>query len=223
MPATGPYIPAPDGDFATWLANFEAIVAVDFAALGLTAGQAGDVTTENTAYQAAYTASQDPGTRTPVTVAAKDAARISAEAVVRPIAIQVRNNPGVSDPTKISLGLTVPSFPPVPVPIPTSFPVLDLLNATPGQHKVEYRDSDTPTSKKKPYGSINMELWAVIGTSPAPDPTGAVFLGGRTKSPFFVDLDPADTGKVITYFARWLTRTNKVGPWSSGVSMTIAF
>lgn len=223
MPATGPYIPAPDADFATWLANFEALVAVNFAAYGLTAGQAMDVTTVDTAFQSAYTASQDPGTRTPVTVSAKDAARITAEATVRPMAIFIRNNPAVDDPTKIALGLTVPSFPPVPVPVPTSFPVMDILAATPGQHKISYADSDAPVGKAKPYGVFDLELWAVTGVAPAPDPTGAVFVGGRTKSPFFVDLNPADAGKIITYFARWVTRTQKVGPWSSGVSMTIAF
>lgn len=217
------YIPSTDAGLAAWSANFEAIVAVDYAALGLTGGQASAVTAADTAYQAAYTLAVDPGTRTPVTVAAKDSAKFALLGTVRPVAIQVRNNPAVSDATKVSLGLTVPALVPTPIPAPTTVPTLAVLAATPGVHKIDSRDDSTPTSKAKPPGALQLQLWVAYGTAPAPDPTTAEFLGVFTKSPFFVSLPVAQTGKVATYFGRWVTRRGLLGPWSGGASMGVSF
>lgn len=217
------YIPATDAGLAAWSANFEGIVDGDYAALGLTMGQAAAVTAADTAYQAAYTAAIDPSTRTPVTIAAKDAARAALLGTVRPVAIQVRNNPAVSDATKVSLGLTVPTVTPTPVPAPTTVPTLAVLQGTPGIHKIESRDDSTPTSKAKPPGSLQLQLWVAYGVAPAPDPTTAEFEGVYTKSPFSVSLPVAQAGKVATYFGRWVTRRGLVGPWSGGASMTVGF
>lgn len=219
----GSYIPAQDALFLAWLDNFDDITSVDFATLGLSAGQATDITTVRTDFDAAYALATNPATRTPVTVAAKDTSRATAEAVVRPLAQFIRNNPDVSDGDKIALGLTVPDVDPTPIPPPTTFPLLDMLNATPGVHKMQYRDSDTPTTKAKPYGAMQMELYRAIGTVAAPDPTTAVFVGLVTKSPTMIDQNPDDAGKIATYFGRWVTRTGLTGPWSSGVSLTVAF
>jgi hypothetical protein len=217
------YIPAKDADLLGWLDNFDTIVAVDFAALGLTGGEAATITGVRTAYDTAYVDATTPATRTPVTVATKDVAKATALATVRPLAQKIRNNPAVLDATKVSLGLTVPDTSPTPIPAPLTFPLLDLLSATPGQHHLQYRDSDTPTTKAKPFGADGMELWSTIGTSPAIDPSGASYLGLITKSPLAVDLDVADVGKYATYFGRWITRRGLVGPWSSPVSLTVAF
>lgn len=220
---TTPYIPPKDADFLAWLDNFDDLTAVNFAAYGLTAPQAASITTQRTNYDAAFAAATNPATRTPVTVATKDTMKATALATVRPLAQIIRNNPAVSDADKVALGLTVPDVSPTPVPAPTTFPLLDLLRATPGQHWLQYRDSDTPTSKAKPFGAKGMELWQSIGTTPAVDPASSLYLGTVTKSPLSVNQNPADVGKVATYFGRWITQRGLVGPWSSPVSLTVAF
>lgn len=220
---TTPYIPAKDVDFLAWLDNFDDLTSVNFATYGLTGPEAASITTVRNAYDAAFAAATNPATRTPVTVAAKDTAKATALATVRPLAQTIRNNPAVTDDDRVALGLTVPDTSPTPVPPPTSFPLLDLLGATPGQHQLQYRDSDTPTTKAKPDGSIAMELWQTVGVTPALNPVGSLYVGSVTKAPFFISLDPGDVGKFATYFARWVTRRGLVGPWSSPVSMTICF
>lgn len=220
---TTPYIPAKDGDFLGWLENFDDLTAVNFAAYGLSGGEAASITTQRNAYDAAYGDAISPATRTPVTIALKDTVKATALATVRPLAQKIRNNPAVSDADKVSLGLTVPDVSPSPIPAPTTFPLLDLLRATPGVHWLQYRDSDTPTAKAKPFGAIGMELWQHVGLTPAVDPSTALFLGIVTKSPLFVALNPADVGKMATYFARWSTRRGLVSTWSSPVSLTVAF
>jgi|SRR5262245_36088967 len=217
------YIPAQDALFLAWLDNFDDITSVDFAALGLSAGQATDITTVRTAFDASYALATNPATRTPVTVAQKDTDRATAEAVVRPLAQFIRNNPDVDDATKISLGLTVPDVDPTPIPTPTTFPLLDILRCEPGVHWLQYRDSDTPTTKAKPFGAVAMELYRAIGTVPTIDPADGVYVGLVTKSPFSVEQSIGDNGKQATYFGRWVTQTALRGEFSSGVSITVAF
>jgi hypothetical protein len=218
-----PYIPPKDVDFKAWLDNFDDITSVDFAALGLTGPEAASITAVRTAYDSAFDTATNPVTRTPVTIALKDTAKATALATVRPLAQKIRNNPAVSDGDKVALGLTVPDTAPTPIPAPITFPLLDLLRATPGQHWLQYRDSDTPTAKAKPFGAIAMELWSTVALTAAATPVDSVYLGAVTKSPLSVTLDPADAGKVATYFARWVTQRGLVGPWSSPVAMNIAF
>lgn len=220
---TTSYIPAQDGAFASWLLNFRTQLDLGVGVPPATGGDVANVDAVDTAYQAAYLLATDPLTRTPTTVAAKNTAKSNALAVVRPVAQLINNDVSVSDADRITLGLTVRATTPTPISAPTTFPLLDLLNATPGVHTIQYRDSATPTSKAKPAGALQMELYQAIGTTPAPDPTTSVFLSVQTKSPFLVAQDPANVGKVATYFARWITRTGLVGPWSSGVSLTVAF
>lgn len=220
---TASYIPASDAGFAAWLLNFRTQLDLGVGVPPALVGDVTNVDTVDTAYQAAYLAATDPLTRTPVTVAAKNTAKSTALATVRPIAQLINADPSISDGDRVTLGLTVRSTTPTPITAPTTFPLLDILTATPGIHTIQYRDSDTPTTKAKPFGALQMELYEAIGIAAAPDPTTSVFAGLVTKSPFLVPQDPANAGKIATYFARWVTRTGLVGPWSSGVTLTIAF
>ena len=62
--------------------------------------------------------------------------------IVRPYAIQVRNNAGVSNADKTALGLTIVDQTKTTVPPPTSSPLLNVLAATQGEHTIRYADSN---------------------------------------------------------------------------------
>jgi len=220
------YIPAPDAAFAAWLSNFASLIQADPTDYGLVAGDATIITAQDTAFQAAYTLATDPSTRTSPTVAAKDAARATAEATVRPYAVQISLNSGVSDMLKVGVGVTVKKTVPTPVPPPTTVPALSLLAATPGAHQLAYRDTSTPTSKAKPPGAIGIELWRNIGTVAATDPAQCSYYAQWTKSPNVSNFTSSDVGKVCTYFARWATRggpggVSQVGPWSASLVISV--
>lgn len=221
MPAAAPYIPAPDAAFQTWLVNFDSIVAVDFASLGVSAPEAAAITAATSAYTAALTAATDPGTRTPVTVQAKNTAKFDALDLVRPIAQRIAINPSIDDEVKVDLGLNPRGTVPTPVAAPTTYPVIDLLGSTPGQIRFQYRDSETPDTKAKPYGVIHVEMWVAIGVSPVIVPDTANYFGPYTKSPSFLNFDSGDVGKMATIFGRWVNANGLRGPWSAPVSQTI--
>lgn len=216
-----PYIPAPDAAFSAWLANFSALIAANPTTYGLIAGDAAAISAQDAAFQPAYTLAIDPPTRTSATVAAKDSARATAEATVRPYAIRIRNNAAVSDLLKVGVGVTVPNLVPSPIPAPTSAPVLGLTSAAPLIMTLTYKDTGS-SGKNKPFGSIGVEMWRSIGTVVATDPNQCRFNGSVTKSPFLQNFVDADRGKVCTYFARFVTRSGpggqtQVGPWSASL------
>lgn len=220
------YIPASDAGFDTWLTNFSTLLTASPTTYGLTAPDAVAVAAERTAYHAAYVAASDPGTRTSVTVAAKDAAKASALAVVRPYAVSISLNAGVTDGDKTDIGVTVRKLVPTPVPPPITVPVFALVAAIPGQHQLRYYDTSTPTSKAKPPGAIGLQVWRAVGTVPAVDPAQATYYDTWTKSPNVSTFTAGDVGKQATYFGRWVTRggpggATQVGPWSAPLTLAV--
>lgn len=219
-----PYIPPKDADLATWLLNFATLIAAAPATYGLTSTDAAAITGVQTAYQSAYNLAIDPPTRTKPTVADKDAAKAAALAVVRPYAIQIRNNAGVTNEDKEDLGLNIPDYTPTPIPAPTSSPVLAFIAATPLQHTLRYTDSVSPTTRgKKPAGVLGVQVWRAVGVAAAVDPATCSLNQVATKNPMASNFDSGDRGKIATYFARYVTRSGplgvaQVGPWSDPVS-----
>jgi hypothetical protein len=224
MPTT--YIPAKDADFNNWFSNFKTLIAASPTTYGLVAGDATAITAQWTAWSAAYTAATDPSTRTTPTVAAKTAARAAAEAVIRPYAVSISQNAGVTDEDKAAVGVTIRKTVPTPVPPPTTTPALVLVAGGHLFHQLRYYDTSTPTTKAKPAGAIGIEIWRSVGTVAATDPSQATYIGTWTKSPNVSSFAPGDVGKVATYWARWSTRggaggQSQTGPWSPSLTLAV--
>ncbi len=219
-----PYIPPRDADFDTWLLNFTTKLTAAPTTYGLIAGDATACAAQYTAWHAAYLATTIPATRTPVTIATKDTAKITALLVIRPYAQRIAVNPAVTNGDKVAIGVNPRGTVPTPVPAPTSFPVLGLISITPGQAQIKYHDSALGTGKNKPVGAIGMELWLGTGTTPITPPTGLSYQNTFTKSPLFVDTT-GHAGATVQLFARWITRSGPAGvaqpgPWSTSLGFT---
>jgi hypothetical protein len=136
----------------------------------------------------------------------------------------------VTNADKTALGLNLPNNSPSPIGAPTTFPLLSIVSAGPGTHELRYADNTTPAIRKKPAGAIGLQLFCGVATSAIVDPADCSLKDVLTTQPYLSTFDVADRGKIATYFARWVTRGRQaggsaqlVGPWSSAVSMTIAF
>lgn len=224
-----PYIPARETDLLTWADNFSSLITATPSTYGLDAAAALTIQTSVNTWDTAYAAAVNPGTRTPVTIAAKNSAKLAMIPIVRTYASQIRLNPGVANSDKIDLGLNLPNNSPAPKPAPSTIPVVTIMNATPLRHTLKFRDEmSSPTSRAKAPQCIGMELWRGISTVALTNPADALFYGTIVKVPFFSDFDAPDAGKVATYFGRWVNRAGSpgnnqalTGPWSNAVSMTI--
>lgn len=165
----------------------------------------------------------NPATYTPVTSAAFAADLSSAKGMAGPMAMLIKQNPGVADLDKIAAGIRPVNISRTPVPTPTTIPILAVLFAGPGTHTLEFADSDTPASKQKPFGAIGMQLFVAIEVAATMDFGLAKYLLQAPQNPVFAAFDVLDNGKVATYFARWITRKGLEGSISAPVAMTIAF
>ena len=90
------YIPQRDSLLLPWALNFSTLITASPATYGLLAGDATAIAAVYSAYNTAYGLAINPATRTPVTVANKDTAKITMLATIRPYAQSISLNAGVS-------------------------------------------------------------------------------------------------------------------------------
>lgn len=218
----GDYIPSRDAEFETWLLNFKTLIAATPTNYGLVAADGTAITNTYNAWHTAFLAASNPGTRTNVTIAAKDAQKILTLSLVRTYAKAIRANLAVSDSLKLGIGLHVADTEPSPVPAPSTFPLLTINGAGPGTQTLRAADQETPTRRAKPAGAAGMLLFRTIATTPSDDPENALFLGFVTRAEYVSSFNSGDDGKVATYFARWTNAKGEMGPWSAPISMRIA-
>lgn len=219
--ATSPYIPAKDADAVNWATTFAAALTADPGLYGFTSGDAVAVTAAADAFAAAYAlgggtyhAPVNPATKTPATTQAKADARTAMEAILRPFAQAISRNAGISADDKIAIGVNPRTSIPTPIAAPASFPSLQLIGGTPLQLTLQYADSEAVVGKAKPFGAMQMQVFAMTSGIVITDPADIDFKGVATKSPFVIDFDAADANKVAYIAARWVTRTGLVGPFS---------
>jgi hypothetical protein len=223
MPSLPPYIPNKDAAFDAWLQNFSTLLTANPTLYGQTAGAASTVAGQQSAWANAYALVTSPATKTKTTVAAKNAARVTASGIVRPYAVEISLNAGVSSANKTAIGVNPRTSVPTPVTTPTTYPALTITQALPLQTVVAYRDQlASPSVKSKPYGVTALQLFASASATPITDPTLLNFIGVNTKSPFAITWDSSKKGMQGYFAARWQTRKGLVGPWGPIVNFTIA-
>ncbi len=220
---TGDYIPKSDDGFRNWLQNFSNLIQQDAARYGLQPPDAAVISGMYTDFDTVFALVQSPATRTPGLVLQKDAIKASSKASCRVYAQQIKANAGVSDQDKLQLGLHINDTTKTPIPAPSSAPILNITGAFSGEHILRYADENTPTSRAKPPGVTQMELYVHVGPGATADWQEAEYVGVFTKNPIQYTFTPDKAGMTATYFARWRTAKGLEGPMSLGTAMQIAF
>lgn len=216
MPALPPYLPAPQADYDSWLTNFSTRITAAPGTFGLTAGEAATIAAAEAAWHAAYLLATTPGTKTPVTVAAKDAERILSMDVVRPYAIQISLNPGVLAADKVDVGVNPRTSVPAPIAAPVTAPQVGVQSAIPLELYMNFKDPLTgPKVKSKPYGVTRMQLFGKLSAVAIVDPLLLDWVLDATKSPFPCSFGAAAAGQKFYYAGRWVVRTGLAGPFSA--------
>jgi hypothetical protein len=216
------YLPPKEADLNLWVLNFDTLLTAAPATYGETAPVALAVHTPTDAFIAALSLATDPGTRTHSTIAAKDAAKAAMLAALRPVATRIKANAGVSDASKVAIGVGVKDTALTPISTPTTQPLLSIVRATPLQHEIRFADAMTPDKRHKPFGATALILFCSVGSTPPAIPENSPFKALVTKQPYFHGFDVGDVGKIAFYYGRWVTRTGLLGPMSAVASMTVA-
>jgi hypothetical protein len=206
-----------------WAANFSTLLTAAPMTYGQDAGTALNVAMVYATWSAAYALVTSPATKTASTVSAKNIARTSMLAIIRPVAQEISLSPGVTAGNKTAIGVNPRTSTPGPITPPGSNPVLSIAQALPLQHIVRYRDSiASPSVKSKPYGVIQCQIFGAASATPITDPTLLPLIAVSTKSPFLITWPSGDKGLNAYYVGRWIIRKGAVSAYGPITSFTIA-
>jgi hypothetical protein len=214
-------IPRSDTDFTTFANTFVNYVAAHAVALGVAPATATALTDNLLLWTDSFAAHQTAQTNALAARATKDTSRATLEGLIRPTAQVIQTNPAVSDEQRVSAGLPIRDATRTRVAVPTSRPVGQVDTSQRLQHSISWRDESAPNSKAKPAGVRGAEIWLYVGAAPPSDPALAHFVALDTASPYVLEHDAADAGKLAHYLLRWVNTRSEPGPWSETVSATI--
>ncbi|HWL92304.1 MAG TPA: hypothetical protein VNT79_02115 [Phycisphaerae bacterium] len=217
----GPYIPSKTAERRVWLENFRDLIVADPNRYAITAGDATFIDQMVDDWIAAYLVANTPETRTPVSVAQFGVVQAMVMPTIRIYAQFIKANFAVTPEDKIALGLNLTNPSSVPIPAPSTVPLLSIIGATMGEHTVRYADQNTPNSRAKPFGAAMILVFANIAEAQDNNPDIARFIKVATVNPVGVQYAHDDNGKTATLFAKWVTRRGLEGPWSAPASFTI--
>lgn len=105
--------------------------------------------------------------------------------------------------------------------VPTTFPVVTLTTEGVGSLHVNYSDSETLGSHRKPDNVGFCELCCKIG-DPAPASVDECTTRYNiSRSHQSIDFQPEQSGKIIHAYPRWVNKNGKFGPWGNKISTRI--
>lgn len=214
-------MPNADADLGPWGHKLLAGCTAHATALGLTPAEVTDLSDNLDDWDADYPAHLTAAAAAASACATKNSTRAALEAKVRAINTKIQANPAINADLKTELGLPVHDNIRTRAPVPTTRPLLVVDTSERLRHKITYRDESTPTTRAKPAGVREIEIWAKIGPPPPVDASECQLLGTSTKSSLVITHQGADAGKPVHYLGRWKNTRGEFGPWSETVVATI--
>jgi len=216
------YLPRRQNDLLTVVLKIAVLLMANPYVFGLTPQQAAAFNAAVQDFKAKMDAISGPGGKLKSAVQAKNLSKLQMLATVRPMLQYIKDNVGVADDDKVTLGLNVNGNVRVRVPAPATAPALEIVAATPLQHTLGYHDTADPKKRGKPVGVAAMELYCQIGDSPTISRENAKFVGLITRQPYVMNFSPADVGKTAHYWGIWANAKGAPGPCSLPISLTKA-
>lgn len=214
------FFPRAEFQVLTWSRNFVDRIESNWAAYGLTEAQVIEYRALHDAFAEAFGKANSPKERTPSGIVTKDAARLALERRARKLAAIIRSMPFVTDPERLSLGLS--ARPPKRrrrIPPPTHPPTIRVTDVKGSLVSITLRDSREPTRRARPRDVTGAVLLWYVGETPPRDLEGWSFgwhTGGmRVKVRFEQSLSP---GTRVWITACWANRRGEGGPFSTPVS-----
>jgi hypothetical protein len=222
----GDYIPKGDAEFDTWFANYQAYIAANAAALGLSPAQALEVLNVKTMWGLSYSNHIAAQAAARAAQATKEAKLAEAIAVIRAITNFIQSRRETTDAQRAALAITVPDRVPTPTDpeaIRRLTPEMELDFSVAQQVTVHV--GPEPKNERRnafPYPATAFELQKIDGVIPpgTPDMNALAWqqVGIFPHSPALVVIGRAAT---VTFRARYVDHLNNVGPWGPPESCSV--
>lgn len=217
------YLPTREAELLTFCTSFDEQINNTPEAFGLTAAQAANYSTLFTAFAAKYQAANDGTTRTPAVIAAKNTAKEALITDTRKLAKLIQATPSVTDEQRAGLGLHIPSDERIPVPVPSTKPVIEIKDID--GHLVYLRLHDnTDTANRKPEGVAGAVLYTFVGESAPTSVDDWKWNGTTSKLNATIEFDPdLEPGTKVWITAAWANAKLETGQACPAVSLVINY
>lgn len=216
------YMPSADADFDLWQLNLTTKVVLSPGTYGLDTSYSAALSPMSADFHTKLGIANTQSTRTPVSIASKDAARAALKSFIRVGVNIIQATPAVTNEAKEALNIPIHSNTPTPIPAPSTYPVIDATPSGPRLTQIKISDSATPDSRKKPSGAVAMALFAKASATPISDPEQLDFIGMMSRNALQQQWPVDDLNKTMYIAGVWITRTGKRGPWSSIAATGVA-
>ena len=218
------FIPGSDEAFDDWFAIYQAYVAANFAALGLTPAEALDVQTLKINWSLGYSNVLTIKNTYQAAVEAKDERRALAEEGIRRITKKIQARPETTDAQREGLGVTVPDRIPTPLDpekILLHPPPLHLVVPHRGQVVIHFGpDPGNENSNALPDICRAVRIFRAAGGVPA-DVSGWVFVAEISHSPY-VDVFLNSQPITVSYRFQYVDRLGRPGPFSDPITVAVS-
>jgi hypothetical protein len=173
-------------------------------------------------YLAKYAIAENPETRTPTAILAKNKARdVYIKEIRLIVKAHITYNPVVTDEDRKNMNLPIHKTTRTPVQVATTYPDIDIDSSTIRRLILHFFDQGQKKSKAKPSGQHGAEIrWAMLDTPPASlkDLVNSSF---DTHTPFTLEFDQNERGRTVYFCLRWENTRGDKGPWSEIMSAII--
>ena len=173
-------------------------------------------------YELKYSITNNPSTQSPGATAAREAAwSVYAVALVDLYDHDILNNDDIPADGKDALHVHyTTSGGGTAASAPTTTPMVTLTAEEISVLHVVFADSATPGSHSKPANVAFLELVYNLD-APAATPDDCSLRNNVTRSHESMVFAPAQRGKTVYAFSRWVNRNGKFGPWSGLVTASV--
>lgn len=210
------WIPRRDVKLRDFTASFEKQISANPASFGLTVDEANEFAALNEAWQAAFTAANRNGTRTPTAIVVKDDARTAVVAMLRSLGMAIQKRPQTTNDQRTALGLRVPSPYRTPIGRPQSAPMLHVYSVLGQTVKITLRDLVHDGRRGKPFGVAGATIYVQVAEKASSNTSDWVSLGNFTRPKISLTLPTwlCPPGSKIWLAACWYNPRGQAGPMS---------
>jgi hypothetical protein len=210
------FLPRRDEELAQWVKNFDRLIYAAPGQYGLTDEQAAELHGVVEDFLRALQAATQPGTRTRVAVAGKDAARGAMKAMVRRACAVVKGQAHLTPADIVEVGLRMRKKQ-SKIPRPTTEPLISVMPLL-GRNAVRVRlgDKDAPSRKAKPRGVDAATFFYCLEDEETGGPGAWRYGGMASRTTFDIKLPSAmRLGQRVWVRAFWINSKAQRGPDSA--------
>lgn len=157
-------------------------------------------------------------------LAAAKAATATKEASRTPLIVAMRSHRDIAraaGATEAEMAATGLPFGGETVPPNATVPAAAVDTSERLRHTISWTEATTPDNKRRPSGALGAEIFVKIDGPPPVDEKQCTFLTVDSATPYVVQYDGAEAGKMAHYMLRWRMRDGSTGSWSETISATI--